>query len=170
MKPTRFFSVLALLMSLGAQAELKVVDDLGGTSALAYYRSLNLFATAPGIATQLPVLRVNPYGEADMLPVHTPSLQPGRVTPRVHNIPGLRPLFLVGDDPLSRQWLLERIEVLRELKAVGLVINVQQLPALAELRRLGAGLDMAPVPADDLARRLGLRHYPVLVTETGLDQ
>ncbi|KPA97021.1 integrating conjugative element protein [Pseudomonas asplenii] len=171
MKPLRSLGALVLLVPFATEAELKVVEDLGGTSALAYYRSLNLSAAPrPGKAMQLPTVRVSPYAEADMLPVRSVILKPGRIAPRVHNIPGLRPIFLVGDDELSRHWLRERVEVLRDLKAVGLVVNVQRLPALAELRLLARGLDMAPASADDLARRLGIEHYPVLVTETGLDQ
>nr|MBF3175129.1 DUF2859 domain-containing protein [Pseudomonas aeruginosa] len=29
---------------------------------------------------------------------------------------------------------------------------------------------LAPASGDDLAQRLGLRHYPVLITATGIEQ
>jgi len=171
MTSIRFVGALALLVSLGIEAELQVVEDLGGTSALAYYRSLNLSTRqTPTAAIRLPNVRRNPYSEADMLPVRSPALKPGQVAARVHNIPGLRPIFLVGDDDLSRRWLQERLEVLRDLQAICLLINVPNLQALNELRQLGRGLNMTPAPADDLAQRLGIEHYPVLVTATGLDQ
>ena len=32
------------------------------------------------------------------------------------------------------------------------------------------GVPLAPVAGDDLAERLGLRHYPVLITATGIEQ
>jgi integrating conjugative element protein (TIGR03765 family) len=38
------------------------------------------------------------------------------------------------------------------------------------LRRLAPGLTLAPASGDDFAQRLGLRHYPVLITATGIEQ
>ena len=44
------------------------------------------------------------------------------------------------------------------------------LDGLARLRALVPGVPLAPVAGDDLAERLGLRHYPVLITATGIEQ
>ena len=41
---------------------------------------------------------------------------------------------------------------------------------LARLRALVPGVPLAPVAGDDLADRLGLRHYPALITATGIEQ
>lgn len=79
-------------------------------------------------------------------------------------------MFLIGDDDRSRQWLRERAAILGELKAVGLVVNVASADALATLRGLVPDLTLSPVSGDDLAERLGLHHYPVLVTATGIEQ
>ncbi|NWA11008.1 integrating conjugative element protein [Pseudomonas gingeri] len=171
MKSPHLVSAMALLLAHGTQAGLKVVEDLGADSALPYYRSLNPSPSALSAkAMALPPVRLAAYGEADMLPVQSESLVPGHLDPRVHHVPGLQPVFLVGDDELSRRWLQQRAAVLRDLGAVGLVVSVQRLQALAELRQLGTGLTMVPAAADDLARRLGLKHYPVLVTATGIEQ
>ena len=105
-----------------------------------------------------------------MLPVRSTLLTPGTVERRVIEAPGLRPLFLVGDDERSRAWLRQRVEVLRELGAVGLVVNAESQVALDALRRLAPELILSPVSADDLAQRLGIRHYPVLITATGIEQ
>ncbi|WP_431521391.1 PFL_4695 family integrating conjugative element protein [Blastomonas fulva] len=59
---------------------------------------------------------------------------------------------------------------MRELGAVGLVVNVESMAALVELRHLAPGLTLAPASGDDLAQRLDLRHYPVLITSTGIEQ
>lgn len=53
---------------------------------------------------------------------------------------------------------------------MGLVVNVKSAEALAALRALVPGLLLSPVAGDDLAERLGLRHYPVLITATGVEQ
>ncbi len=105
-----------------------------------------------------------------MLPVRSARLTPGDEPRRVIRAPGLAPLFLVGDDDRSRAWLRQRRAALQELRAAGLVVNVATPEALAALRRLAPGLMLAPVSGDDLAQRLGIRHYPVLITTTGIEQ
>ena len=89
---------------------------------------------------------------------------------RVIEAPGLPPLFLVGDDERSRAWLRQRSPRLHELDAVGLVVNITSVESLAALRALVPGLSLSPVAGDDLAERLGLHHYPVLITATGIEQ
>jgi len=169
---------LISLLALCAQAAdqpLIVVEDRGGVSALPYYQALNLQPNDPGRELRLP--RIEPpslpgerYTEASMLPVRSTLLTPGAMERRVIQAPGLNPLFLVGDDERSRAWLRRNAEKLRGLNAIGLVVNVESQAALDALRRLGPGLALSPVVGDDLARRLGIRHYPVLVTATGIEQ
>lgn len=164
-------AVLGLSMPLWAQAELIVVEDLGGVSAQPYYQALNLQPkTATSPLASLPPIPIKPYGEADMLPVRSSKITPGPVTDRTLEAPGLQPLFLIGDDALSRTWLRQRIDVLRQLNAVGLVVNVERPEALEALRQLANGLQLAPVSGDQLAEMIGLEHYPVLITSTGLEQ
>lgn len=155
-----------------ASAPLIVVEDRGGDSALPYYRSLNPqpdHATPPA---PMPAPRAGNAADAEaaMLPVRSTQLSPGEVQRRVIRAPGLTPLFLVGDDARSRAWLRQRHAALRELGAVGLVVNVESTAALVELRRLAPDLTLSPASGDDLAQRLGLRHYPVLFTSTGVEQ
>lgn len=171
MKIPSVLGVVTLLLASFSHAALIVVEDMGGTSALSYYRTLNLPSDDQSAKPMtLPTVRLNPYSEADMLPVKSEHLSPGKVENRVTNVPGLVPLFLVGDDNLSRRWLAARADLLREISAIGLVVNVQHIKALTELRELGSGLEMVPTSADDLALRMGVKHYPVLITATGIEQ
>ena len=152
---------------------LIVVEDRGGASALPYYEALNLqpraSATArPPIPT--PQVPATPADEAAMLPVRSAKLTPGTVPRRVIEAPGLRPFVVVGDDEASRAWLRSQAAALRERGAVGLVVNVETVQGLARLRTLVPGVPLAPMSGDDLAERLGLRHYPVLITATGIEQ
>ena len=183
MKPRIFRSAVPWLIGLlplvsvpAAFAQtppLIVVEDRGGTSALPYYQALDLqprTGSRPSPRIDMPRLPEGPSGEAAMLPVRSAHLTPGDVAPRAIQAPGLTPMFLVGDDPRSHAWLRQRAPALRELGAVGLVVQVDTPQALAALRALAPGLTMAPVSGDELAQRLGLRHYPVLVTATGIEQ
>jgi len=155
---------------------LIVVEDKGGASALPYYRALNPQDAQPGQpATPHPAPQSTPRigspaeAEAAMLPVRSARLTPGDEPRRVIRAPGLTPLFLVGDDDRSRAWLKQRRADLQALRAVGLVVNVATPEALAPLRRLVPGLMLSPASGDDLAQRLGLKHYPVLITATGIE-
>jgi len=105
-----------------------------------------------------------------MLPVRSSKLTPGTVTRRAIEAPGLRPFFIVGDDENSENWLRRHAASLRERGAVGLVVNVETLDALNRLRMLVPDMPLSPVSGDDLAERLGLRHYPALITATGIEQ
>ncbi len=155
-----------------ASAPLIIVEDRGGTSALPYYQSLNPQPDQSAPPTSMPAPRVGNAAdvEAAMLPVRSTQLSPGEVQRRVIRAPGLTALFLIGDDERSRAWLRQRQAALRELQAVGLVVNVESMAALTALRRLAPGLTLSPASGDDLAQRLGLRHYPVLITATGVEQ
>ncbi|MFU4586411.1 integrating conjugative element protein [Pseudomonas aeruginosa] len=155
-----------------ASGPLIVVEDRGGDSALPYYRPLNPQPDQAAPPAPMPVPRVGNAADAEaaMLPVRSAQLSPGEVQRRVIRAPGLTALFLIGDDERSRAWLRQRQAALRELGAVGLVVNVESMAALTALRRLAPGLILSPASGDDLAQRLGLRHYPVLITATGVEQ
>jgi len=144
---------------------LIVVEDRGGSSALPYYEDL---VPAPSEQqAEDPNLGVRGTGA---FPVHSAQLTPGTVQGRVINAPGLQPMFVVGDDELSKSWLIERHERLEQMHAVGVVVNVANIDRFAEVRSWAKGLEMVPAPGDDLASRLGINHYPLLITATAIQQ
>lgn len=176
MKPVRLaamlFAAAAPVVTVAQSTPLIVVEDRGGVSALPYYEALDLQPRADRMPPRINIPRppVGRASEADMLPVRSARLSPGEVMRRVIQAPGLTPFFLVGDDAHSRAWLRQRAPALRELGVMGLVVNVESADALAALRGLAPGLTLAPVSGDDLSERLGLHHYPVLITATGIEQ
>jgi len=157
-----------------ATAPLVVVEDHGGMSALPYYQALSI--QAPGGASagvpapQPPMPGSSIDTEARMLPVRSARLSPGNEPSRTIRAPGLTPVFLVGDDDRSRTWLREHARALQDMHASGLVVNVASMQALAALRRLAPDLILSPTSGDDLAQRLGIRHYPLLITSTTIEQ
>ncbi|VXD06589.1 Conjugal transfer protein [Enterobacterales bacterium 8AC] len=162
----RLLCVLAVV-SVTAHAELEVVADLGGTSTAAYFDGIN---NQGGVAASPSEPLSTSVTSMMGLPVSTPELTPGKVEARALNLAGMRPLFLIGDDDLSRRWLAMRRDTLVQLNAVGLVVNVSSEAALSDLKKHADGLELVPVSGSDLAKRLGLSHYPVLLTEKGLEQ
>lgn len=166
-----FSWAIAIFVSipLSAFADLVIVEDKGGSSALPYYESLNLQSDEKAVPALPPVLI--DVDETRMLPVHSETLTPGPVQARTINANGLtQPIFLVGSDRLSLTWLAERREALREINAVGLAVEVPDARALAAIREAADGLRIMPVSGDDIGQRLGIAHYPVLVTATGIEQ
>ena len=119
-----------------------------------------------------PVLpRATAVTTADMLPVVSPGLTPGPVKSRAIRLVGLiRPLFLVGNDPLSLEWLARHQPHLQRLGAIGWAVNVADREGLERLRQAAGGLAVLPIPGDDLASRLPLLHYPALITASRIEQ
>jgi len=85
-------------------------------------------------------------------------------------LPGFTPLFLVGHDAVSLEWLAQHAQRLQDLGASGLAVEVADAQALRRIQAAAPRLDIWPVSGDDIAERLELQHYPVLITSTGLEQ
>lgn len=108
--------------------------------------------------------------ESRLLPVVTRNLHSGLQPRQTLNLPGMTPLFLIGDDPLSAEWLRQQRDTLKNLHATGLVVNVATLAQLNALRAIAPELPLLPVSADDMAKHLPISAYPVLITDKGLEQ
>ncbi|EBW3293926.1 integrating conjugative element protein [Salmonella enterica] len=163
----RFPLVLALLFPGISQAELTVVADLGGQSTAEYFAGIN---NQEDESPASQVLTLSTPDKASVLPIRTPELSPGPLEARSLSMPGMRSIFLIGDDDLSRHWLALRRDQLIQLNAVGYVVNVASKAAWDDLQHQANGLELLPVSGSDLAVRLGISHYPVLISEKGLEQ
>ena len=105
-------------------------------------------------------------------PVDTPSLNPGPVEPRrvqLHQLASA-PFFLIGNDPLSRDWLAHYSVRLAALGAAGFLVKAESDAELQSIRQLAPGIPVTPLDATQLAKTLGLTHYPVLVTAGLIEQ
>lgn len=164
---------LGLALASTAEAKLTVVADRGGQSATPYYIAIKGadVSEKAGYHAAAEARTRGPVTEAAMLPVHSSRLAPGAVQNRKIHLPATTtPFFLMGHGPLSRRWLKQRGPRLRQLHAVGLVVDVESAGQLRQLRALGDGLVMRPVAGNDIARRLGIAHYPVLITPQAIQQ
>ncbi|AIC21855.1 hypothetical protein EY04_23960 [Pseudomonas chlororaphis] len=163
--PKLFLTACLALPFSSVASPLIVVADQGGASALPYYQDLIPEPTGQEAMQQ----NMGVQG-AGAFPVQSTQLTPGSVQGRVINAPGLQPMFLVGDDELSKTWLSQHREHLKQIQAVGIVINVANAERFAEVSRWAADLKLVPAPANELAGRLSIRHYPVLITATAIQQ
>ena len=146
-----------------------LVIQRGGVSALRYYDSLSVDSGEKAVK-RLPDIRLQKPGQFSAFPVIS-QLTPGSVQPRTLSASGLvQPIFMIGYDKISAQWLSERSSILRQLNALGLVVTVPTAAAMAELQAIAPDLMLQPVPGDDLAKQIGVKHYPVLITKTSIEQ
>ncbi|EKG29709.1 hypothetical protein Pav631_5129 [Pseudomonas avellanae BPIC 631] len=60
--------------------------------------------------------------------------------------------------------------MLKQMQAVGLVVNVTTPERLAVVRSWLPDALVSPASGDELSQRLGLNHYPVLITPTAIEQ
>jgi integrating conjugative element protein (TIGR03765 family) len=97
-------------------------------------------------------------------------LTPGRVERRALDLNFARPFFLIGADSLSRRWLKARRAELRRVGAVGMLVQAETVDDLRLVAELADGLPILPAPASDIAAALGLSHYPVLISNQGIEQ
>lgn len=106
-------------------------------------------------------------------PVVTTSMSVGRVTEDeardVRYQMAMTPMFIIGYDPVSIKWLTSNKELLKEKKAIGLVVNIQTKEQMEELQSIvGDGVLMQPTPGDRLAEHIKIRHYPFYMDNQGV--
>ena len=160
-----------LLVPVMAQAELTVIYDSGDTQPISPF--LEVFESADEISRQSPVPTTPQLGAADpkaWLPVQSPGLTPGFVKERSHDRPFARPFFLIGSDARSRQWLKNHRDRLKEIGAVGMLVQADTLDDLRTIAELADGLSILPASGSDIAQALGISHYPVLISAHGIEQ
>lgn len=160
------FGLLCLLLCLGAHARepLTVIYDSGDTLPLAPYlpeRAAQEKTTAQDAKRQLPF----------NLPITTPSMKLGKVTVTPKALRYLqRPLFLVGADQESQDWLAKKREQLIRIGAVGLLVEAKDRQEIEAVLAIAEGLRLVPASAESFATKLGLSHYPILLSKEGWEQ
>jgi integrating conjugative element protein (TIGR03765 family) len=159
------------LAPIHARADLTIIYDSGDTQPLAPY--LQVFEPVDRVPPQSPVATPPPLGAADpeaWLPIQSIGLTPGVVRSRAIHRPFSRPVFLIGADALSRQWLLEHRDRLKSMGAVGMLVQGDNLQDLRRVAQLADGLAILPASATDIAKALGIKHYPVLISSERIEQ
>ena len=170
--PRLFWNVAlcVLLISSIARSEPEILHDSGTGKPIAPYLALLSPKKATlGQPPAAPGLTVANYG----LPITTPSMSPGKVKKRElptlkGKMAGASPLFLVGADRWSLQWLQANRENLLDMGAVGIVVAVEKQQELAILEKAAHGLQLVAMSAEQLARDHGVNHYPALIAPPGI--
>lgn len=106
-------------------------------------------------------------------PVISKSLSVGKVeddeAAQVKYQVAMRPIFIVGYDPVSIKWLEDNKEMLIAKEAIGLVVNIASQSEMNELQLLlDSKVLMQPIPGDNFAKELQIRHYPFYMDNQGV--
>jgi integrating conjugative element protein (TIGR03765 family) len=146
-----------------------VIHDAGGTPIGQYLDRVteegsansNQRPPAPNaVSTVIPVF-----------PVVTTQAAPGRLPAptrgKLKGGPGV-PICILGDDPLSLQWLRINQPALQQMKATCLVASVRDEASWRNLQSLAGDLPLTPGSFDALATAMGISVYPILVSPDGL--
>ena len=158
-------SLLCFFGSAVFAGELTVIFDNGRASPLSMF--LGPLDSAPvEIAAEDP--RERRLGAADiasLLPIRSAGLTPGKITPGSHNIPFAQPFFLIGADVWSKRWLVQHRKALKEMAAVGLLVQASSIEDLRAIAKLAQGLPITPASGTDIAKAIGIVHYPVGISD-----
>lgn len=150
---------------------LTVIYDSGDTRPLApYLEVFDAEETRPASSVSKKTPELGAANLERLLPIQSPGLTPGPVARQTLRRPFARPFFLIGSDPLSREWLVTHRERLAEIGAVGMLVEAANLDDLRVTAALANGLPILPASASDIAEALDLSHYPVLITRDGIEQ
>lgn len=118
-------------------------------------------ALAEKVANEQPQRAVMP----SVYPVRSKALTPGKVVSRQVQETLPKPIFIIGDDATSKSWLQKYHGRLSKLHATGFVVNVSSAQAMQALVRAFSHLSLLALPADSIAKNLGVKHYPVLISD-----
>jgi integrating conjugative element protein (TIGR03765 family) len=152
-------------MPVTSQAELTVIYDSGKTKPTGIYLKEHRIQRS-----DVPPMPNPTTLPATQYPVTT-RLSVGRVDPQTVNMPpAFHPLFIVGSDTWSVQWLQMHQARLLALQAVGILTDAKSEADLRKLHNQFPRLTFLPISADAITGQLPIQHYPVLITRDRIEQ
>ncbi len=159
-----FACLVALLCLLGAasfaSAELTVIFDNGRAKPLSDYLGPLESVKSDKVPPTSDKQQVGAADVQSLLPIRSPGLTPGRLNPRAHYAPFARAFFLIGSDAFSKRWLRQHRKALKQMGAVGLLVEATSLEDLRAIAKLADGLPITPASGSDIAKAIGISHYP----------
>ncbi len=100
--------------------------------------------------------------------VKTTTLSPGNVASTMAENNITQPIFIVGDDALSLNWMKKNADELEKINAAGFLVNCNgqaEFDAISNATRLS----LTPMNGDDFAELFHIKNYPVLITRASIN-
>ncbi len=159
-----FACLVGLLCLLGtasfASAELTVIFDNGQARPLSDFLGPLDSVKSDKVRSIIDKQQLGAADVQSLLPIRSPGLTPGILNPRAHHVPFARAFFLIGSDAFSKRWLRQHRKALKQMGAVGLLVEATSLEDLRAIAKLADGLPITPASGSDIAKAIGISHYP----------
>jgi integrating conjugative element protein (TIGR03765 family) len=161
-----FMGVFLILITAVSFAATQVIANLGRTESAAPY--LKQLMQVNG--NQKPIKTTQPTTYEMNYVVHTKELTPGVVKRRKVSFKNFsQPIYIVGDDELSKNWLKKYKDRLNGLKATGFIVNVSSNKSYLQFSK-EFGVNPIPINGKEMAEHFGIKHYPVLISQHLIEQ
>lgn len=159
--------MVCLCVSLPSQAttDLKVIYDAGNTRPTGIHLNESRIQLSDVPPPEIDEVSFTQY------PVSATKLSVGPVEPQAVQLPPtFQPVFIVGSDEISQQWLQLNQDRLFALRAVGILTQAESESDLKALKQQFPKLVFMPMSTDAIAQYLPTKHYPVLITRDRIEQ
>lgn len=107
--------------------------------------------------------------DIDIYPLES-ALSIGVVENYEHHKKIVTPIFIVGVDDVSVEWLRVNEPFLLKIGAKGIVTNVSTANAFSRLKNIFPAFAFFAVPVDEIAKEYQITHYPVLIDKKEVRQ
>jgi integrating conjugative element protein (TIGR03765 family) len=165
------FLVVFMLNSINVFGAAKVIAVVGQTQDASQYIRITNSPNSPNFSNTNKIKLQNPK-EASKIYYHISSkeLTPGSVEKRTINLPDLpKPIFIIGDDDFSMQWLDKYADALRKAGAIGFIVQLKDFDTYKSIKDKYR-LNLFPKNGDALAKKFQVKHYPVLISKNLIEQ
>ena len=151
------------------QIKLNVIADRGGESTAKYINTKQVNVKNIDYRN----MEIKGSMLKNMLPIRTPEMSAGKMNNKHlrRDYPGMSfPVFVMGNDKLSRAWLNSNVKYLKKNKAVGLLVRVDTMKEFDDIKADADGLPIIPTYGTQMAQQLNINKYPFYVDQKGLHQ
>ena len=165
-----YSQVIKAAVLSGQVGSTVVIADMGGipVDEILYPDGIE-----PAATPELPLAINDGWLSPGLYPVITDLMSVGVISDvEGKDIPSYlvsQPIFIVGYDRASANWLINNVDILARNKAIGLVVNIDTPDQLRELQHItDHRLLLQPTNGNRLAQSIKLYHYPAYIDQDGV--
>jgi integrating conjugative element protein (TIGR03765 family) len=160
----KYLFIALLIYNSNAFAFAKIIADVGTTiDAAPFINQLR--------GDEKPPQKIKPKTAYESYYTEqSKNLTPGKVKSQTVNIKNLhQPIFIIGSDEKSLNWLDKYHSQLKKINAIGFIVNLKNPD---EYKKISGKykLPLFPINGDALADKFNIHHYPVLISQHRIEQ
>jgi len=162
---------------LSSESKLTVLADHGGIPIQNLLYETDDLAVGDYVmennASKLDARQATGASNPEMYPIRTPSMSVGPISPNeAQNIPAIyltTPVFIIGYDRVSLNWLEQNLDILAERHAMGMLVNVETPEQYRRVQEIAGGRVLIhPLSGEQMSASIQLYHYPAYIDQNGV--